>query len=55
VVDERFYRPAEVALLKGDDTKAKKELGWEPSVRFAELGDMMVDPDVDGLAKGRIS
>jgi GDPmannose 4,6-dehydratase len=55
VVDERFYRPAEVSLLRGDYSKAKKDLGWEPRVRFAELVDMMVDADIDALAKGRIT
>jgi GDPmannose 4,6-dehydratase len=55
VVDERFYRPAEVSLLRGDYSKAKKELGWEPKIRFAELVDMMVDADMDGLAKGRFT
>src|SRR5262249_55507413 len=54
VIDERFYRPAEVALLKGDYSKAKKAFGWEPTVRFAELVDTMVDADIDALAKGRI-
>jgi GDPmannose 4,6-dehydratase len=32
--DERFYRPAEVHLLKGDYSKGKKKLGWEPAVLF---------------------
>lgn len=54
VVDERFYRPAEVALLRGDYSKAKRELGWEPSVRFTELVNMMVDADIDAVARGRI-
>ena len=37
VVDPKFYRPAEVDLLVGDPSKAKRILGWEPSVTFAEL------------------
>ena len=53
-VDERFYRPAEVALLQGDYGRAKKKLGWEPNVRFHELVHMMVDADVENLARGRI-
>jgi GDPmannose 4,6-dehydratase len=53
-VDERFYRPAEVALLQGDYSRAKKKLGWEPNVRFHELVHMMVDADVENLARGRI-
>ena len=44
-VDERQLRPAEVDLLIGDYTKAKEKLGWEPTVRFAELVRMMVDAD----------
>jgi GDPmannose 4,6-dehydratase len=44
-IDERYFRPAEVDLLLGDASKAKEELGWEPSVRFPELVRMMVDHD----------
>jgi GDPmannose 4,6-dehydratase len=43
--DERFLRPAEVDLLIGDYAKAKAKLGWEPTVRFRELVQMMVDAD----------
>ena len=43
--DERFLRPAEVDLLVGDYSKAKRELGWEPKVTFGELVRMMVDAD----------
>jgi GDPmannose 4,6-dehydratase len=43
--DERYFRPAEVDTLLGDASKAKEKLGWEPSVRFAELVRMMVDHD----------
>jgi GDPmannose 4,6-dehydratase len=52
-VDERFYRPAEVSLLKGDYSKAKRELGWEPTVGFRELVEMMVDADIAALATRR--
>jgi len=55
VVDERFYRPAEVELLRGDYSKAKAALGWEPTVRFQDLVHMMVDADVANLAAGRIT
>jgi GDPmannose 4,6-dehydratase len=48
--DERFMRPAEVELLLGDPTKAKKAFGWTPKVTFRQLVEMMVDADVD-LAK----
>ncbi len=47
VVDERFYRPAEVQELLGDCTKAKKKLGWEPEVSFKSLIEMMVDADME--------
>jgi GDPmannose 4,6-dehydratase len=44
-IDQRQIRPAEVDLLIGDYSKAKEKLGWEPTVRFAELVRMMVDAD----------
>jgi len=44
-IDERYFRPAEVDLLLGDASKARDKLGWEPTVRFAELTRMMVDHD----------
>ena len=44
-IDPRYFRPAEVDLLIGDYSKAKQDLGWEPTVRFAELVRMMVDAD----------
>ncbi len=46
VVDERFYRPAEVDLLISDPTKAKTQLKWEPEVSFKQLVTMMVDADL---------
>jgi GDPmannose 4,6-dehydratase len=45
VIDERYFRPAEVDLLLGDPSKAKEKLGWEPEVHFDELVRMMVDHD----------
>ena len=45
--DERYERPAEVDLLIGDASKAKKVLDWEPKVRFAELVRIMVDADLE--------
>ena len=47
--DARYERPAEVDLLIGDPAKAKKQLGWEPKVRFKELVQIMVDADVEML------
>jgi GDPmannose 4,6-dehydratase len=44
-IDERYFRPSEVDLLIGDYSKAKEQLGWEPTVRFQELIRMMVDHD----------
>ena len=46
VVDERFYRPAEVDLLISDPSKARTQLRWEPEVTFKELVTMMVDSDM---------
>jgi len=45
-IDPVYFRPAEVELLLGDSTKARKKLGWEPSVSFDELVKMMVDADM---------
>jgi GDPmannose 4,6-dehydratase len=45
-VDPLLYRPAEVFELRGDYSKAKQKLGWEPSVKFNDLVRMMVDSDV---------
>lgn len=47
VVDERFYRPAEVDLLISNPTKARTQLKWEPEVTFKELVTMMVDSDLE--------
>ncbi len=44
--DTRFDRPAEVDLLVGDPSKAKEKLGWEPTVRFRQLVEMMVKADL---------
>ena len=44
--DERYLRPAEVDLLIGDASKAKKKLGWEPKIKFNELVNIMVDADL---------
>ena len=46
IVDPRFVRPAEVDLLQGDASKAKRALGWQPRVSFRQLIEMMVDADL---------
>ena len=53
VVDERFFRPAEVDLLVGDYSKASKVLNWQPSTTFEELVELMVDADM-ALLEGRL-
>ena len=45
-IDQRYYRPAEVDLLIGDYSKAKKQLGWEPKTKFVDLAKLMVDADI---------
>ncbi|MEW4531081.1 GDP-mannose 4,6-dehydratase [Maioricimonas sp. JC845] len=45
-IDPRYFRPAEVDLLLGDASKARRELGWEPKVHFEELVRMMVESDL---------
>jgi len=52
VMDEKFYRPAEVDLLISDPSKARAQLKWEPGVSFKELVKMMVDSDLARLKKG---
>jgi GDPmannose 4,6-dehydratase len=50
-IDPRYLRPAEVHSLRGDASKAREKLGWQPAVGFAELVRMMVDHDLE-LARG---
>ncbi|HEX9602234.1 MAG TPA: GDP-mannose 4,6-dehydratase [Myxococcales bacterium] len=53
-VDPALIRPAEVELLIGNASKARRKLGWEPRVRFKQLVEMMVDADLQRLrANGR--
>jgi len=49
--DGRYERPAEVDLLVGDASKARRQLNWEPQVKFAELVRIMVDADLKALEK----
>ena len=53
VIDEAFFRPAEVDLLVGDATKAERVLGWKPETTFEDLVTMMVDADID-LIQGKL-
>ncbi len=45
--DPRYLRPAEVDLLQGDSTKARRMLGWQPQVNFDRLIEMMVESDLE--------
>jgi GDPmannose 4,6-dehydratase len=49
VSDPKYHRPAEVDLLLADPSKARRELGWTPTVGFTELVAMMVDADMERL------
>ena len=49
--DPKFMRPAEVDVLRGDHTKAKQNLGWNPKTNFRDLVKIMVDNDVKLLSK----
>ena len=50
-IDPRYYRPAEVDLLIGDPTKAKRKLGWEAKTKFKDLVRLMVDADMETARK----
>ncbi len=50
-LDERFMRPADVPELRGDISKARKKLGWEPDIKFRELVSMMVRADLEKYKK----
>ncbi|MBI3632276.1 MAG: GDP-mannose 4,6-dehydratase [Candidatus Vogelbacteria bacterium] len=46
-IDKRYFRPAEVDILQGDYSKAKKVLGWKPTVKFQELAHLMAEADLE--------
>ncbi|MCS7048259.1 MAG: GDP-mannose 4,6-dehydratase [Verrucomicrobiae bacterium] len=50
-IDPRYFRPAEVDILIGDASKAKRVLGWEPRTKFKDLVRLMVDADMEDLRK----
>ncbi len=52
-IDPRYFRPLEVESLRGDASKAKRRLNWEPKVRFKELVRIMVDADIKDLEEMR--
>jgi GDPmannose 4,6-dehydratase len=49
VVDQKLFRPADVDFLVGDFSKARRVLGWEPTITFEELIKMMIDADLEQL------
>lgn len=49
--DDKFFRPAEVDVLRGDWSKAEKELGWKPKTHFTDLVKKMVSNDIEILKK----
>ena len=53
-VDSRYFRPAEVDLLQGDASKARRKLGWEAKVSFDQLLKLMTDYDL-ALAKQEVA
>jgi GDPmannose 4,6-dehydratase len=50
--DPRFFRPAEVDVLRGDYSKAKNDFGWEPKTSFKSLVEIMLKSDINRLKKG---
>jgi len=48
-VDPQFYRPAEVEILQGDSSAARKELGWKPEISLDKLVKLMLDSDLNEL------
>lgn len=53
VSDQRFHRPTEIAASRGDYSRAKNDLGWEPRTSFEQLIRLMVDADVKLLQERR--
>jgi GDPmannose 4,6-dehydratase len=51
-IDPKYLRPAEVEHLIGDPSKARDKLGWSPSTSFEEMVKLMVDSDLELLARG---
>jgi GDPmannose 4,6-dehydratase len=53
-VDPRYFRPTEVETLLGDPSKAKKNLGWEPKIKFADLVKEMTQQDLEEAKKDEL-
>jgi GDPmannose 4,6-dehydratase len=51
VIDPAFYRPAEVDVLLGDSSKARRALGWEPEINLEQMIQEMVDADLERLRR----
>jgi len=49
-IDPGYFRPTEVNELRGDSRKARRELGWKPTIKFAELVKLMVDSDIKKIS-----
>ena len=49
IVDKEFYRPAEIYELRGESSKARKKLGWKPTIPFRNIIRTMVDEDILGV------
>ena len=50
-IDRRLYRPAEIYELRGNPSKAKDKLGWQPTINLNQLIQMMVNAEIESLAQ----
>ena len=50
-IDPRLFRPHEVPVLLGDNSKAKSVLGWEPKIKFKQLAEMMYKEDYEYIKR----
>ncbi|MEW6614137.1 MAG: GDP-mannose 4,6-dehydratase [Thermodesulfobacteriota bacterium] len=55
IIDKELYRPAEVHVLQGDSSKARKKLNWAPTISFEEIVKEMVDSDLKRYSVSKIS
>jgi GDPmannose 4,6-dehydratase len=51
-INPKYFRPAEVDMVRGDASKARSVLGWEPKVKLSELAEMMAKTDFDRVKRG---